>query len=85
LFSEPHGVLAKWRKHFSQPINAHWVNEVRQAKIYTAGAPLTEQSDDGVDVAIEKLKRHKSPGMDQVPYKVIEAERRQLALGSMNY
>ena len=85
FFSESHGVLTKWRKHFSQPMNAHCVNDVRQAKIYRAEAPLTEQSDIVVDVAIEKLEGHKSPGMDQIPAEVIEVGRRQFALRSMNY
>jgi hypothetical protein len=66
-------------------MNAHWVNDVRQAKIYRAETLLTEQSDILVDVAFEKLKGHKSPGMDQIPAEVIEAGRRQFALRSMNY
>ena len=44
-----------------------------------------EQSDVVVGVVIEKLKRQKSPSMDQIPAKVIEARRRQFALRSMNY
>jgi hypothetical protein len=76
LFSESDGVLARWRKHFSQPMNAHWINDIRQANIYSAGTPLTEKNDVVFDVAIEKLKRHKSPGMDQIPAEVIEAGRR---------
>jgi hypothetical protein len=66
-------------------MNAQLVNDVRQAKIHTAETPLTEQSDTLVDVAFEKLKGHKSPGMDQIPADVIEAGRRQFALRAMNY
>jgi len=66
-------------------MNAHWVNDVREAKIYTAETPLTEQCDIVVDVAIEMLKRHKSRGMDQIPAEVIETGRRQFALRSINY
>ena len=46
---------------------------------------MTEHSDVVADMATEKLKRHTSPGMDQIPAKVIEAGRRQFALRSMNY
>jgi hypothetical protein len=38
-------------------MNAHWVNDVRQAKLHTAETPLSEQSDVVFDVAIEKLKK----------------------------
>ena len=74
-----------WRKHFSQPMNAQWVKDARQAKLYKEETPLAEQSDTVVDVAIEKLKRHKSPSMDQIPAEVIEAGRRKFSLTSMNY
>jgi len=61
------------------------VNDERQAKLYTAETPLTEQSGAVVDMAIEKLKRYKSSGMDQIPAEVIETGSRQFAQRSVNY
>jgi hypothetical protein len=35
-------------------------------------------------MAIEKLKRHRSPGIDQIPAQLIKAGDSQFALRSMN-
>jgi hypothetical protein len=34
---------------------------------------VPEPSDSEVEIAIEKLKRHKSPGTDQIPAELIKA------------
>ena len=47
--------------HFSQLLNVHGVNDIRQTEIHTAG------------MAIEKLKRHKVTGTDQIPTELIKA------------
>jgi len=31
-----HSILARWRNHFSQLLNVHGVNDVRQTEIHTA-------------------------------------------------
>jgi len=40
---------------------------------YTAETNLPQPSAFEVDLAIEKLKRHKSPGIDQIPTELIKA------------
>jgi hypothetical protein len=35
LFTDVHSIMARWRKYFSQLLNVHGVNDVRQAEIHT--------------------------------------------------
>ena len=65
--------MARWRNHFSQLLNVHGVNDVRQIAIYTAGPLVPESSSFEFEMTIEKLKRHKSPGIDQTPAELIQA------------
>jgi hypothetical protein len=48
--------LARWRNYFSQILNLHGVNDVRQTEIHTAEPLVTEPSASKVELAIEKLK-----------------------------
>jgi hypothetical protein len=48
-------------------------NDVRQTEICTAEPLVPEPSTFEVEMAIEKLKRHKSPGTDQIPTESIKA------------
>jgi len=48
-----------YRNHFSQLLNVHGVNDVWQTEIHTAGPLVPETSAFEVEMAIEKLKRHK--------------------------
>ena len=68
-----HSILARWRNHFSQLLNVHGVNDVRQTKIRTAELLVPEVSTFEFEMAIEKLKRHKSPGIDQIPAELLKA------------
>jgi hypothetical protein len=65
--------LARWRNHFSQLLNIHGVNYVRQTEVLMAEPLVPEASAFEVEMAIEKLKRHKSPGIDQIPAELIKA------------
>jgi len=47
----PHNFLARWRKHFSQLLNVHGVNDVRQTEIYTAEPLVPEPSAFDVEMA----------------------------------
>jgi hypothetical protein len=67
------GFLARWRNNFFQLLNVHGVNDVRQAEKHTAEPLVPEPSDSEVETAIEKLERHKSPGIDQIPAELIKA------------
>jgi hypothetical protein len=62
-----HGILTRWRNHFSQLLNVHWINYVRQTEIHTAEPLVPEPSASAVELGTEKLKSHKSPGIDQIP------------------
>ena len=65
--------MAKWRKYFSQLLSVHGVNDVRQAEIHTAEPLVSEPSAFEVELAIENLRSHKSPGIDQIPAEMIKA------------
>ena len=54
------------------------VSDVRQTEIHTAEPLVPELSAFEVEMAIGNLKRHKSPGIDQIPAKLIEAGGRSL-------
>ena len=67
LVADSLSIVARWRKYFSQLFNVHGVKDVGQAEIHTAEPPVPETSASDVQLAIEKLKSHKSPGIDQIP------------------
>ena len=64
--ADSHRILARWRNYFSQLLNVHEVKEVRQAEIHTVEPLVPEPSAFEVELAIEKQKNHKSPGIDQI-------------------
>jgi len=65
---------------FLQLLNVHGVNEVRPTEIHTAEPLVPETSASEVELAIEKLKSHKSPGIDQIPAELIKAGGRTICL-----
>jgi hypothetical protein len=67
LVADSHSIMARWRNYFSQLLNVHGVNDVRQTEIHTAEPLVPEPIASEVELAIEKLKSHKSPGIDQIP------------------
>jgi len=60
-------ILARWRNHFSQIFNVYVFGEVRQRKMRTPEQLLSEPSAFEFEMVIGKLKRHKLPGIDQLP------------------
>ena len=56
--------MARLRNYFSQPLNVHEVNDVTQAQIHTVEPLGPDPSAFEVELAIGKLKNHKSPGTD---------------------
>jgi hypothetical protein len=52
----------------------HNINDVKQIEIHTAEALVPGPSHLEVEIAIAKLKKYKSPGSDQIPAELIEAE-----------
>jgi len=78
LVADSHSILARWRIYFSQILNVHGVNDVRQTEIHTAEPLVLEPSASEFDLAIEKLKTHKSPRIDQIPAELIKAGGRKI-------
>ena len=60
-----HGTLDRCRNHFCRQLSGHGANDVRQTEILTAKPLLPEPSAFEFGMLIEKLKRHKSPGIDK--------------------
>ena len=74
LFADSHSILSRWRNYFSQLLNVqHGVSNVRQAEIHTAEPLVLESSAFEVELAIENVKSHNSPGIDQIPAELIKA------------
>ena len=80
--ADPHSITARWRNYFSQLFNVHEVKEVRQAEIHTVEPLVPEPSAFEFELAIEKLKNHKSPGIDQIPAELIKAGGRTIRCDS---
>jgi hypothetical protein len=81
LITDAHSILAIWGNHFSQLFNEHGINDVRQREIHTAESLVPELSAFEVEMAMEKLKRHKSPGIYQIPTEFIKAGGRTIHSG----
>ena len=71
MLIDSHSILARWKNHFSQMFNVHGVNDVRQTEIHTVEPLMPQLSAFEFELAIEGLKRHKSPGIDQIPAELI--------------
>jgi len=70
--------------YFSQLLNVHGVNDVRQTEIHTAELLVLEPSAFETELAIEKLKSYKSPGIDKIPAYLMKAGVEQFAMRSIN-
>jgi hypothetical protein len=73
LVTGSHSILVKWRKHFSHILNVHGIDEVWQTVIQTAELLALEPSTFYDEIATEKLKRCKSPNIEQIPTELIKA------------
>jgi hypothetical protein len=54
-------------------LNVHRFSDVRQIEIHTAEPLVPDPSPFEVEIAVEKLRRYKSPGSDQSPAELIQA------------
>jgi len=68
---------------FLSSIERTWLNGIRQTEIHTAEPLVPEPNAFELEMAIEKLKRHKSPGIDQIPAELIKAGGRIFTLKSI--
>jgi hypothetical protein len=76
LLADAHSILNRWKNYFCQLLM--YVNNVRQTKIHTAEPLVPKPSSFEVEIAIEKLKRYKSPGIDQILAEFIQSGRNTL-------
>jgi hypothetical protein len=72
LLADPYNILNRWKNYFSQLLNVHRVSDVRQIEIYTAVPLVPDPSPFEVEIAIENLKRYKSPDNDGIPAEMIQ-------------
>ena len=77
---DSHSIVARWRNYLSQLFNVHCVKDVGQAVIHTAEPLVPQPSTSDVELAIDKLKSHKSPGIDQIPAALINSDRISIKL-----
>jgi hypothetical protein len=77
-FAVSHSILARWRNYFSQLLNVHGLIDVSQTGVHTAEPLVTEPSAFEVDLAIQKLKTHKLPGIDQILAELFKAGGRKI-------
>jgi len=80
LVADSHGIVSRWRNYFSQLFNVHGVKDVGRAEMHTAEPLVPEPSASEVELAIDKLKSHKSPGVDQILAELIKAGGRTICL-----
>jgi len=84
LVADCNSILVRLTKYFSQLFNLYRVKEVRQAEIHTSEPLVPEPSAAEFELAIEKLKSKKSPGIDQIPAELIKARCRTICLRFIN-
>jgi hypothetical protein len=67
------------KNYFCQLLNE--TGDVRQTEMHTAEPFVPQPSASEAEVAIGKLKRYKSPGVDQIPAELIQAGGKNIAFG----
>ena len=80
LVADSHSIVDRWRNYFSQLFNVHGVKFVGQTEIHTAEPLVPDPSASEFELAIDKIKSHKSPGIDQIPTELIKVGGRTLCL-----
>ena len=78
LVADCHSIVVRWRNYFSHLFNVNGVKDIRQVEIHTAEPLVPEPRATEVELAIDKLKSHKSPGIDQIPAELIKARGRTI-------
>jgi hypothetical protein len=73
LLADPHKILNRWKNYFCELLDIHKAGGDGQTEIHTAESFVPQPSASEVEVAIAKLKRYKSPGVDQIPAELIQA------------
>jgi len=80
LVADSHSIVDRWWNYFSQLFNVHGVKELGQVEIHTAEPLVPDPSASEFEMAIDKIKSHKSPGFDQIAAEMIKAGGRTMCL-----
>jgi len=72
LVTDSHSFFFRWRNPLPQLLNVCGVIDFRQTEIHTVEPLLPELSACEFEMAIENLKRDKSPGFDKIPAELIK-------------
>jgi hypothetical protein len=70
--ADSHKIFNNWNNYFSQLLNEHIVNDVRQIEVHMAEQLVHGPSRLKVEIAVAKLKKYKSPGSDGIPAELIQ-------------
>jgi len=73
VIADSQSIVVSWWNYFSQLFNVHGVKDVGQAEIHIAEPLVLEPSAFEFELAVGKLKTHKSPGIDEIPAELIKA------------
>jgi hypothetical protein len=71
LLADLYKILYMWKNYFCRLLNVHGAVGVRQTEMHTAEPFMPEPSASDVEVPVGKMKRCKSPGVDQIPAELI--------------
>ena len=82
LVADSHSILARWKNYFSQLLNVRGIKDIRQAEIHTAEPFVPGSNASDFQLAIQKLKSHKSAGTDEIPAELIKAGGRTIRRNS---
>jgi hypothetical protein len=66
LLADSHNMLNMWKTYLPQLLNVHNIGDVRQIKIHTAEPVVPGPSHLGVEIAVAKLIKYKSPRSGQI-------------------
>ena len=72
MVADCYSILARKRNYFCQLLNVHGVNDIKHTEIHAAEPLVPEPNVFEVELAIENLKSHKSPGIDQMSAELIK-------------
>jgi hypothetical protein len=65
--------LARWRNYFFQILSVHGVSDFSHREIYIRGTLVLIPSAFQIEVAIETLKSHRHPDIDQIPAELFKS------------
>jgi len=78
LLTASHGILDRWRNHFSQLFSVHYISDIKQTEILAAEPLVPEPRAFEIEMAFEELKIHQSPSTDQIPAEMLKAASRTI-------